>query len=209
MAWMKDLTGLRFGRLVAVNNIGKNKNGSYKWVFRCDCGNEKIINTSDIGTGRVNSCGCLKKELLRKTYTRHGEGSREKGESKEFRIWSGMRARCFAKNNPGYKNYGGRGITICERWREYKNFLQDMGRCPKGLMIERKNNNDNYSPDNCIWASWDTQARNRRSTRLLTDGKVTLCLKDWAKLLDISEQKLRNKLTKNIKTLDFSNLTEI
>lgn len=190
---MKDLTGQRFGRLVAVK-YEYQKNGRYLWLFKCDCGNEKIIGSNNVKNGHTLSCGCLKKELLSKTYTKHGEGSRGKGETREYRIWLAMRSRCLNKKTGHYKNYGGRGITICKRWADYKLFIKDMGRCPDGYTIERIDNNKGYSPNNCKWASCKEQARNRRTTRLLSNGAVTMCLKDWSSLLNVQERVLRKYL---------------
>lgn len=202
---MKDATGEKHGRLTAIRFVKKEKY-KYYWLFRCDCGNEKIIKINNVRSGNVKSCGCLKKEYLRKTYTTHGEASRNNGETREYRIWLAIKTRCFNKKQKGYKNYGGRGITICKRWFEYKLFLKDMGRCPDGYQIERINNNKGYYPRNCKWVSRAEQCRNRRTTKLLTDGKITMCLKDWANILKINEHKLKS-LLKNNKSIN--GLTEV
>jgi len=193
-----DLTGQRFGRLTILQTTGKDKHGNYLWLARCDCGNEATVISTAIKSGRTRSCGCLLLERV----TKHGECSKIKGTTREYKAWAGMKCRCFYKKAPNYKNYGARGIKICDNWMDFKNFLKDMGRCPPGLTIERKDNNGDYSPENCIWASAGVQARNRRTNRLLSKGKVTMCLQDWSELLNIPATTLIRK----IKMLEFTEI---
>lgn len=168
-----DLTGQRFGRLVALR-ITKRK-GKRVWLCQCDCGRLATSQTNQLREGRV-SCGCLRWRGV----VKHGE-ARNGAQSPEYQIWHGMRQRCRDEHCPGYPNYGGRGITICERWADFANFLADMGRRPSPKhSIDRIDNDGPYSPDNCRWATWAEQIRNRRSTRLLTAFGRTQCAKDWA-----------------------------
>jgi len=187
-----DLIGQRFGRLTILQTVGKDKHGNYRWLARCDCGNETTVISTALKSGRTRSCGCLLLERV----TKHGECSRVKGFTREYRVWAGMKGRCLSEKAGNYKNYGARGIKVCDRWMDFKNFLQDMGRCPPGLTIERKDNNGDYSSENCVWASVGAQAKNRRTNRLLSNGKVTMCLQDWSELLNIPATTLIRKIEK-------------
>jgi hypothetical protein len=115
----------------------------------------------------------------------------QKTKTPEYRAWQGMRARCLYNKAPQYKDYGGRGITICERWNSFENFLADMGNRPdKNYSIERENVNGNYEPWNCVWADWNTQARNRRNTRNVVLNGITMCVSEAVKILDTHDSKI-------------------
>ena len=109
-------------------------------------------------------------------------------------VWNDIKKRCCNPKNQAYKNYGGRGITLCVRWHNFLNFLSDMGEKPKGKTIERENNNEGYTPDNCTWASSRDQHRNTRRTRLIAFGNKTQCLSDWEKELGLSVGALSYRL---------------
>lgn len=157
-------------RLTAIGFHEKRGRNSY-WLYRCVCGTEKVIAKYSVQSGDSKSCGCLRKELIsaigRKRAT-HGESRN----SNEYKIWQGMLRRCNNKNYRGYKDYGGRGIKVCERWRKFENFLADMGRRPANKTLDRTDNDGDYSPDNCRWATASEQNSNRRSNRyLLINGE--------------------------------------
>lgn len=148
-----ELTNKRFGRLVALRR-GELEGGRYKWIFQCDCGRLKAINTNDVRMGKTTSCGCLHSDVLSEQNTKHGLTG-----SAEHRSWISMVQRCTDLSNP---YYGGRGITICERWKEFKNFLADMGTKPTpDHTLDRINNNGNYEPTNCRWATKSEQRQNQ------------------------------------------------
>jgi hypothetical protein len=151
---IKDLVGKKFNKLTVQKRINPNKLG-VEWLCLCDCGGEKTITTSQLK--RIKSCGCLQKEVGKRVQT-HGLSK-----TKEFKIWLAMKDRCFREKNPRYKSYGGRGITVCERWLKFENFIKDMGSKPKNKSLDRKNNNGNYEPSNCRWATSKQQANNRRN----------------------------------------------
>lgn len=114
--------------------------------------------------------------------------------SRVFKIWAGMKARCYSKRSISYPNYGGRGIVVCERWMKFENFFSDMGHPPHGMQLDRINNDGNYEPSNCRWATVRENSVNRRSSQLITFNGKTLCATDWAALIGISRQGLMRRL---------------
>lgn len=162
---VKIAEGHRFVRLTAVKSLGKLKKRGEVWAFRCDCGAAKAAFVGDVIRGHVNSCGCLRREIAAKTKTKHGHARRNK-HTREYRIWCGMISRCTLPSNPSFPDYGGRGIKVCDRWlNSFENFIDDMGKCPPGRSIDRKNNDGNYEPGNCHWATPKQQSANRRKRR--------------------------------------------
>jgi len=159
-----DLLGKRFGRLVVLRQGGKAKNGQLKWICQCDCGNTAHVLGCNLRTGNTISCGCYHKEQTSKRSKTHG-----RTHTREYRIWENMKKRCLKENNPDYPNYGGRGITICSRWMKFENFYEDMGDS-NGLTIDRINNEGNYEPSNCRWATQTEQNLNQRIRRTNKSG---------------------------------------
>lgn len=178
-----DLRGMRFERLRVLSLARVERAGAY-WLCRCDCGGEVTLQACALRTGHSRSCGCLKHEVdvARRACVTHG-----KSKTAEYKTWSKMIGRCENPRDGGFSDYGGRGITVCRRWRSsFENFLADMGPRPAGLTIERVDNNKGYSPANCRWATRAEQRLNTRRTVRLTYRGETLPLKEWAKRVGIS-----------------------
>ncbi len=175
---------MKFNHLEFVAEAGKNRHGQPLWRLRCDCGVECVKIASAVRTGRTSSCGHLKSAGNRRT---HGHRQRN---SREYVAWCNMKARCDNPGHIGYHCYGGRGIRYVDRWQSFETFVADMGECPEGMTLERKDVNGPYSPENCCWASRHVQSRNKRVNRNVTFNGETRCVKDWAAHLGLSESTL-------------------
>lgn len=185
-----DLTGERFGRLVVIKRVGKNKQGKSLWLCRCDCGNEIIVRGSDLKSGNTKSCGCLQKEKSSTCNTKHGHSDTE-----IYRSWHDMIRRCNNPNCKQYKDYGGRGIQVCKRWMKFENFLEDMiNSWEPGLTLERTDNKRGYYPDNCEWVTRQEQQRNTRRNHLITYNNKTQCIAAWSEETGISAATIRWRL---------------
>lgn len=190
--------GDRYVRLLVLERAGSDRWGDRVWKCRCDCGKEKLISQGRMRSGDTQSCGCLNREMnaasVSKRNTTHGHW--KGGESSPtWGAWFSMRQRCSRENHHAWKDYGGRGIAVCERWEIFENFLADMGECPEGLTLDRyPDKNGNYEPGNCRWATSTEQNRNRRTNRMITFNGETRCLAEWAELKGLSWTALASRL---------------
>lgn len=184
------LIGKQFGRLKVIEELPSIRNTrgtSARWnVCLCDCGTRIEVRSKALTSGNTSSCGCLHRELSKIRFTTHGHSrvakATGKGFSPTYSTWVAMIARC---SNPKSKYHFGRGISVCERWMKFENFLADMGDRPPGLSIDRINNDGNYEPDNCRWATPGQQRRNRRDNRIFTVRGITACAEDLERIFGV------------------------
>jgi hypothetical protein len=157
-------TGDKYGKLTVYSRV-ENKGSRIYYLFVCDCGNEKALSKDLVVRGHTSSCGCL--HDINCPSRTHG-----KSNTKTYRIWRGMMSRCNNPNVKAYKNYGGRGIMVCEEWHNYETFLKDMGERPEGKSLDRRDCNQGYYKENCRWASAEEQAQNKRKSKANTTGRT-------------------------------------
>ena len=171
-----DMKARSWGRLVALEYVSKGN-----WRFSCECGAEKTLWATDVRRGKIKSCGCLAREVKATGDLRRVHGAcGPTGNTPEYTSWNAMMTRCFNENAFGYHRYGGRGITVCDRWKNFASFLEDMGMRPEGTSLDRIDPNGNYTPDNCRWATRDVQNVNKVNSVYLTVGDDTRPLTHWA-----------------------------
>jgi hypothetical protein len=194
-----NLVGQVFDRLTVTGRLpGKRRRP--KWVCRCACGSPPVnVGTAQLVSGHSRSCGCLRKETTTARSTIHGGRG-----TPEYNIWKGMKARCLDTECLAYSYYGGRGITICDRWiNSFPNFLSDMGnRTSPDHTIDRIDNDGNYCPENCRWATMAEQGRNTRNNHLITHNGLTMCLTDWAAKVGLSRSVLSDRINKRKWTIE-------
>ncbi len=184
MARYQDVTGCRFGRLIALEPNGRDKSGYVVWRCKCDCGREVDVSNKYLGKGTM-SCGCLAKELSAKRLETHG-----KSRSRIYRVHRTMMMRCYNPNAHEYENYGGRGITVCDEWHDFERFYEwavqngydENSKKQSECTIDRIDHNGNYEPSNCRFVSMKTQQRNKRSNVLITYNGETHCMSEWAEI---------------------------
>lgn len=180
----KDMTGQRCGMLT-VMSLAPSKDNLACWNCACDCGNEVVLRGDVLRRGQ-HSCGC----------TNLGRRTHNMSETRVYRIWRGMISRCENKNIPHYAYYGARGITVCERWHRFENFLSDMGDAPEGHSIERRDNDGNYESENCYWLPMSKQAQNRRGNTYVEIDGETVCVAEAARRLGVKHGTIRYRLQK-------------
>lgn len=159
MGRIKDLTGKKFGNLTVLNDTGKRgKSYNVIWNCLCDCGNEHEVNSGNLRSGMVKSCGCLNHKATNKSHGMY--------KTPTYNSWVSMKVRCNRKKNDNYHRYGGRGIKVCERWMVFENFFADMGERPEGMTLDRIDNDGNYEQSNCKWSTKQEQRINQNDIRI-------------------------------------------
>jgi hypothetical protein len=189
----KDLTGQTFHRLTVIGRQGLDGNRVATWQVRCVCGSERVVRTSALTRGTTKSCGCLRLEAALRQNSKHGLAK-----SREYKIWTSMKQRCFTPTCHAYADYGGRGIVVCEEWAaSFEKFISDMGPRPDGsFSIERLNNEGHYEPGNCAWVrKVDQQNNTRRNVKLTFEGK-TFSVSQWERLLGFGRGTLKWRLAR-------------
>lgn len=191
----RDISNQRFGRLVAIEPAVKSKNG-WKWLCKCDCGNEKLVYKHLLTSSHTTSCGCYHKKRIHETHRKHGEA-----QTRLYHVWYGMIDRCENNRSKSYPNYGGRGIAVCDEWHDFKKFKEwalSKGydeNAPKGeCTIDRINVNGNYEPSNCKFSNIKEQANNRRTSRMITFNGETLSVAGWAEKTGLRHGLILNRI---------------
>jgi hypothetical protein len=195
-----DITRQRYGFLVAIERVSlPGAVGGIRWKFKCDCGNETIKRIDSVRRGHTQSCDCRSsRRIIGERSTTHGH-SAARTRSRTLAAYKNAKSRCFNKNVGKYPAYGGRGITMCTRWKSsFSAFLADMGECPPGLTLERKDVNKNYEPGNCIWADWNTQHNNKRNTVYITYKGKRIPLKQFCRETKLSWARINRLLHKGM-----------
>ena len=194
----QDLTGKTFGRLKVVKYLGRCYSAANTfrnfWGANCSCGLKDVpVQTADLNSGSIRSCGCLNDERRLERCFVHGHSTRSE-KTPTYYTWLAMRDRCHNKKRQGFKWYGGRGITICKRWSQFKNFLDDMGERPPNKTLDRIDNNSNYEKSNCRWATHKEQGRNSRRNHIVSFNGRDLPLVVWAEEYGVNASTLQTRL---------------
>lgn len=181
-----DLIGHKFGQLTVASLVWQNNRR--RWRCVCDCGGETVTTTGNLRSGNSQSCGCRKRAVLGERSTSHGMSG-----TRTYRIWKAMHTRCSNPNTRMYHRYGGRGIAVCGEWSSFEHFFADMGEAPKGMSIERVDNDKGYEKGNCRWATPAEQAHNMYLNRWVTYQGETKILADWARQFSVDPSTLRKQ----------------
>lgn len=196
---LKDLTGQRFGKLVVIRRA-ENIHRKAAWLCKCDCGNEKVVQSWNLVKGCTKSCGCLTYEVDHKTSITHGQSY-----TRLYTVWIGMKQRCYYKKHKHYADYGGRGIRVCDEWvnsfADFYEWANENG-YNDSLTIDRIDSNGDYSPENCRWATYRTQNNNTRSNHFLTLNDETHTIGEWSKITGLPRTTIYNRIKRGWTTED-------
>ena len=191
MSVFENLIGQKFGRLTVLERDCFRPKGSRTyWICKCDCGTYNSVLAKHLKSGATKSCGCLTKETASKNFSKHNLS-----DSRLHSIWSNMKRRCYSIDNQAYRNYGGRGITVCDEWLgkdgfiNFYNWAMENGYSDE-LTIDRINVNGNYCPENCRWATPKEQANNTRQNRIITFNNESYTMAEWADILKMEYHQL-------------------
>ena len=196
MAKVQDLTGLRFGKLVVLERSANGKYGDAMWLCQCDCGNKKVVRAGDLRNGNVTSCRCLQREESSKRLKTHGLSR-----TRLYKIWRKVMERCYNENHAYYHRYGGRGITMCEEWRNdfmaFREWAMANGYADN-LTIDREDNDKGYYPDNCRWITMKEQHNNTSQNHLVTMNGKTQNVTQWCEELDVNRACVYRRLKQGL-----------
>lgn len=187
-----DESGNIYSRLKVIGYAGRNDRNEAMWKCICSCGNEAYVSGPKLRKGHTKSCGCLARDVTTQKNTTHGMNNQAL-----YSLWAGIKARCTNPGHSSYKNYGGRGIKMCERWlNDFPSFAHDMGPRPDGASIDRIDPNGNYEPGNCRWATAKEQANNKRDNHMLTHQGKTQTISQWAEETGIPYTTICNRINR-------------
>ncbi len=193
-----DMTGSRFGRLSITGYRREKRLGrsTVVWIGKCDCGGAVEALGQDLRTGKTRSCGCLRSELTSARHRTHGHSRMAGKASGTYSTWASMIQRCTNENKKEFHRYGARGITVCDRWLTFANFLADMGEKPAGMTLDRIDNDLGYGPLNCRWATMQQQSNNTTRNRKYSLNGETLTMREWARRAGVTDSTMSERLQK-------------
>lgn len=204
----KDITGQKFNRLTAISYSKKHNGKRWRtyWNCKCDCGNDSIVMTQQLTSGQTKSCGCYNRDI----HFKHGHTINQKT-TPEFASWCAAKSRCFRVKDNHFKDYGGRGITMCAGWKDsFATFFADMGKRPKDTTLDRINNNLSYSCGhcdeciskgwklNCRWGNDEIQNNNRRDNINITYNGITMTAAQWARIIGVNSSTIARRFAKGV-----------
>lgn len=192
-----DLTGEKFGKLEVIGIAETNTRKTY-WICKCECGNYKNVRSDSLICGAIKSCGCLKKQQDKINLT--ANHSHKQSGTRLYKIWQGIKRRCYKKYDARYHRYGERGIKVCDEWKDnfinFYNWANNNGYSDE-LTIDRIDNNKNYTPENCRWVSIKTQCNNRSTNIKITIGNATKTLTEWCNIFELDYRKILGRYKRN------------
>lgn len=191
MSKLKDLTGQRFGRLIVIKRTANDKYGRAIWECSCDCGNKKTVSGASLISGKVKSCGCLRHD--NRSCVKHGGAN-----TTLYRRWCSIIHRCESPCSPYYKNYGARGIKVCDEWHDFSKFKEWVikTRPQEDYTVERIDVDGDYCPSNCTWIPLGEQARNRRTNVIIEYNGEKHILVEWCEILNLNYKLVHNRIYK-------------
>ena len=196
-----DLTGQQFGRLRVIRRAGSNKSKYATWLCECECGNTVVVVGQYLRCGDTKSCGCFQKENLHNLMSTHGFSK-----TRLYRVWAGIKTRCYNKNSDNYKYYGANGVKMCDEWKDnFDSFMKwsiqngyDEKAKTQYCTIDRIDNSKDYSPDNCRWVNHFVQCNNQSSNKVFTYKGKTMTMSEWARATGINYSTLRARIRRNV-----------
>lgn len=187
---MIDITHKRFGRLVVKRRVLRESKRTM-WLCECDCGKLKVVDGNNLKNGHVSSCGCYRRQLATQKNLTHGMTK-----TKAYLAWRNLKSRCENIHDIRYGMYGGRGIAVCNEWRSFEGFYQDMGDAPEGMSIDRINNDGPYCKENCQWATNEEQCNNKSTNHVISFNGETRTMTQWARKIGIMPDTLERRINK-------------
>lgn len=184
-----EMVGMTFNKLTVLEQSATSENKKLHYRCACECGSLSIVDGAALRSGNTKSCGCHRKAVSSDKAFKHGYVG-----TKTYGVWESIKKRCLDTKNRSYKNYGGRGITICDEWKNnFLSFLKDMGEAPEKCVIDRIDNDKSYEPGNCRWITQKENCRNKRNNIYLTFSGEKRLLVEWAEIFQVSESLFRKR----------------